>query len=74
MSPLFLLNLPTLFFCAILFQIVAQGMGLDTRTHTSLWKDRAVIEINAAVLYSFQVLHTLHTDIKVCRIKEKPLY
>jgi hypothetical protein len=30
-------------------------MGLDTRTHSSLWKDRAVIEINAAVLYSYQV-------------------
>lgn len=31
-------------------------MGVDTRTHTSLWKDRAVIELNAAVLYSFQVM------------------
>ena len=30
-------------------------MGLDTRTHSSFWKDRAVIEINAAVLYSYQV-------------------
>lgn len=30
-------------------------MGLDTRTHSSLWKDRAVIELNAAVLYSYQV-------------------
>lgn len=36
-------------------QVVAKKMGLDTRTHTSLWKDRAVIELNAAVLYSFQV-------------------
>lgn len=34
-------------------------MGLDTRTHTSLWKDRAVIELNAAVLYSFQVTFSI---------------
>jgi nitric-oxide synthase, bacterial len=32
---------------------VAQGMGLDTRTTKSLWKDRALIELNQAVLYSF---------------------
>ena len=31
-------------------------MGLDTISPTTLWKDRAVIELNAAVLYSFQVL------------------
>lgn len=30
-------------------------MGLDTRTSTSLWKDKAMIEANVAVLYSFQV-------------------
>jgi len=32
-------------------------MGLDTSSPTTLWKDRAVIELNAAVLYSFQVFH-----------------
>lgn len=30
-------------------------MGLDTRTSTSLWKDKAMIEANLAVLHSFQV-------------------
>lgn len=30
-------------------------MGLETHTLASLWKDRAVTEINVAVLYSFQV-------------------
>lgn len=30
-------------------------MGLDTRTSTSLWKDKAMIEANVAVLHSFQV-------------------
>lgn len=33
---------------------VAAGMGLDTRTHKTLWKDRALVELNAAVLYSFE--------------------
>lgn len=31
------------------------NMGLDTRTSTSLWKDKAMIEANVAVLHSFQV-------------------
>ena len=31
-------------------------MGLDTRSHSSLWKDRACVELNAAVLYTFQVI------------------
>ena len=34
--------------------VVAQKMGLDTSTNTSFWKDRALIEINAAVLHSFR--------------------
>lgn len=29
-------------------------MGLDTRTPVSLWKDKAMVECNVAVLYSFQ--------------------
>ncbi len=36
-------------------EVVAKGMGLDTHSHTSLWMDRAVIELNIAVLHSFQV-------------------
>lgn len=34
--------------------IVAERMGLDLSTNTSLWKDRALIELNAAVLHSFR--------------------
>jgi nitric-oxide synthase len=33
---------------------IAEQMGLDTRTHKTLWKDRALVELNAAVLYSFE--------------------
>ncbi|KAI5931500.1 Nitric oxide synthase, inducible [Manis javanica] len=33
---------------------VGRRMGLDTYKLASLWKDRAVIEINVAVLHSFQ--------------------
>ncbi len=43
---------------------VAFGMGLDTNCPASLWKDRALVELNVAVLHSFQVsIHhgTLYT-------------
>lgn len=33
---------------------VAELMGLDRSTNTSLWKDRAMLELNRAVLYSFK--------------------
>lgn len=36
-------------------QEVGRRMGLETHKLASLWKDRAVIEINVAVLHSFQV-------------------
>lgn len=29
-------------------------MGLDTRNPTSLWKDKALVEVNIAVLHSYQ--------------------
>ena len=32
---------------------VAQKMGLDQSNHASLWKDRALVELNRAVLHSF---------------------
>jgi nitric-oxide synthase len=35
--------------------IIAEKMGLDTMTNMSLWKDKALIELNYAILYSFQV-------------------
>lgn len=34
-------------------------MGLDTKSYTSLWKDLALVEINVAVMYSFQVCYCL---------------
>lgn len=30
-------------------------MELDTRSNMSLWKDRALVEVNISVLHSFQV-------------------
>ncbi|XP_043950192.1 nitric oxide synthase isoform X2 [Drosophila biarmipes] len=33
---------------------LALKMNLDTRTPTSLWKDKAVVEMNIAVLHSYQ--------------------
>lgn len=36
-------------------QEVAKKMNLDMRKTSSLWKDQALVEINIAVLYSFQV-------------------
>ncbi|KAL9928212.1 nitric oxide synthase isoform 1-T6 [Glossina fuscipes fuscipes] len=37
-----------------ILETVALKMNLDTRTPTSLWKDKAVVEVNIAVLYSYQ--------------------
>ncbi|MGJ8673145.1 nitric oxide synthase oxygenase [Rubritalea sp.] len=34
--------------------IIAEKMGLDTRKSDSLWQDRAIIELNSAVLFSFR--------------------
>ena len=36
-------------------KVVAKKMGLDTKSNASLWKDFAMVEINYAVLYSYQV-------------------
>ncbi|GAB6030176.1 hypothetical protein CHUAL_005852 [Chamberlinius hualienensis] len=33
---------------------VAERMGLDITTSSTLWKDRTLVEVNLAVLYSFQ--------------------
>lgn len=38
-----------------LLPIIGEKLGLNTRSKLSLWKDRALIELNAAVLYSFAV-------------------
>ena len=36
-----------------LLPLVAERLGLNTRSKLSLWKDRALIELNRAVLHSF---------------------
>jgi nitric-oxide synthase, bacterial len=33
---------------------VAEGMGLSTRRNADLWKDRALIELNRAVIHSYE--------------------
>ncbi|GEO24323.1 nitric oxide synthase oxygenase [Alicyclobacillus acidoterrestris] len=33
---------------------VAELMGLNTNSHTTLWKDKALVELNVAVLHSFK--------------------
>lgn len=37
-----------------LLPAVARCMGLDTRSNRALWRDRALVELNVAVLHSFQ--------------------
>ncbi len=34
--------------------IIAEKMDLDTSSNASLWRDRALVELNVAVLYSFK--------------------
>ncbi|THA25990.1 nitric oxide synthase oxygenase [Streptomyces sp. RKND-216] len=45
-----------------LLPVVAREMGLDTRKESSLWKDRALVEINVAVLHSFETAGVKITD------------
>lgn len=37
-----------------LLKIVAEKLGLDTSTDRTLWRDRALIELNIAVLHSYE--------------------
>jgi nitric-oxide synthase, bacterial len=41
---------------------VAYGLGLDTSSEQTLWRDRAVIEVNRAVLHSFTAAGVTITD------------
>ncbi|MFJ6670571.1 nitric oxide synthase oxygenase [Actinosynnema sp. NPDC091369] len=41
---------------------VAEALGLDTSTERSLWRDRAVVELNRAVLHSFDLAAVTITD------------
>ncbi|MBO2537300.1 nitric oxide synthase oxygenase [Rummeliibacillus suwonensis] len=34
--------------------IIGESMGLDTSSNANLWRDRALVELNIAVLYSFK--------------------
>jgi len=36
-----------------LLPVIAERMGLNTKSKLSLWKDRALVEVNVAVLHSF---------------------
>jgi nitric-oxide synthase len=41
---------------------VAQQLGLDTSSESTLWRDRALVEINVAVLHSFNAAEVKITD------------
>ncbi|MCU7728895.1 nitric oxide synthase oxygenase [Actinoplanes sp. KI2] len=41
---------------------VAQQLGLDTGSESTLWRDRALVEINIAVLHSFRAAGVKITD------------
>ncbi|XP_041349355.1 nitric oxide synthase, brain-like [Gigantopelta aegis] len=45
-----------------ILETVAKMMGLDTRKISSLWKDQAFVEVNIAVLYSYQSAGITMTD------------
>lgn len=42
--------------------IIAEKMGLDTKKNYTLWKDRALVELNTAVLYSYNEAGIRITD------------
>lgn len=58
---------------------IAERMGLDMKSKTSLWKDRALLELNRAVLYSFRKAGVMIIDhhtaskqfMKFCRKEEQ---
>lgn len=41
---------------------VAMGLGLDTRSDRTLWRDQALVELNVAVLHSFAAAGVTMTD------------
>ncbi|XP_060064662.1 nitric oxide synthase 1-like [Ylistrum balloti] len=45
-----------------MLEVIATKMGLDTRKSSSLWKDRALVEMNISVLHSFQSQGVTITD------------
>ena len=45
-----------------LLPYIGKRMGLDTSSEATLWRDRALVELNRAVLYSFQQANVTITD------------
>jgi nitric-oxide synthase len=45
-----------------LLPILAKQMNLDTRSNLNLWKDKVLLELNRAVLYSFRKARVTITD------------
>nr|QCX35686.1 Nitric Oxide Synthase 1 [Nautilus pompilius] len=43
-------------------EVCAKYMGLDSKMTSSLWKDRVTVEVNIAVLYSFQSANVTIAD------------
>ena len=39
----------------VLFQSIGLKMGLNTKNPSTLWKDKALLEMNIAIIHSFQV-------------------
>jgi nitric-oxide synthase, bacterial len=42
--------------------LIAERLGLDTGSERSLWRDRALVELNVAVLHSFEQARVTITD------------
>ncbi|WP_327086315.1 nitric oxide synthase oxygenase [Nonomuraea sp. NBC_01738] len=42
--------------------VIAERLGLDTSTERSLWRDHALVELNVAVLHSFEAAGVTMTD------------
>ena len=60
-----------------LLPAVAEAMGLDTSRNDTLWKDKALVELNIAVLHSFKRKgislvdhHTAASQFKLFEAKE----
>ena len=47
----------------LMFQPIALKMGLNTSNLSSLWKDKALLEMNVAIMHSFQVYEWFSMDV-----------
>lgn len=55
------------------FQTIAKKMGLDVSSNSTLWKDKAVVEANVAVMHSFQVGGSLKSHLIQISVKKTAL-